>query len=158
MATTQKAGTMATIDATIKAIEEKLKQAKAKKQKMDAAKRAAETKVVRANDTRKKILLGAFMLNNYSDILNLRIGEKRFDDSLIRPDDRAIFGLDPLPKTDVATQPEQAVPLSNSPTVLNVPFDDKNEAKALGAIWSVDKRTWSVPAGLDLTPFKKWIR
>ena len=53
---------MATIDEKIKALETKLKQEKAKKQKMAAIQRAAETKALRANDTRKKILLGAFML------------------------------------------------------------------------------------------------
>ena len=53
---------MATIDEKIKALETKLKQEKAKKQKMEAMKRAAETKAQRAQDTRKKILLGAFLM------------------------------------------------------------------------------------------------
>jgi hypothetical protein len=97
---------MATIDETIKAIETKLKQAKAKKQKMEAAKRAAETKAIRASDTRKKILLGAFVADrmvknaDYATKVMASLGE-----FLKRDDDRALFGLEPLPKPD----PAQAV-------------------------------------------------
>jgi large subunit ribosomal protein L7/L12 len=89
---------MATIEEKIKALQEKLKQEKAKKQKMEARKKAAETKVVRATDTRKKILLGAYMMASmeknpeYSAKVMTSLGE-----FLKRDDDRALFGFSPLP-------------------------------------------------------------
>lgn len=92
---------MATIDEKIKALETKLKQEKARKQKMEAKKKSAETKVIRATDTRKKILLGAFLMERmeknpeYAAKVMPGLGE-----FLKRDDDRALFGLAPLPKED----------------------------------------------------------
>ena len=89
---------MATIDETIKAIETKLKQAKAKKQKMEAMKRASETKAQRSQDTRKKILLGAFVMERmekspeYAAKVMPGLGE-----FLKRDTDRALFGFAPVP-------------------------------------------------------------
>lgn len=94
---------MATIEEKIKALETKLKQEKAKKQKMEAMKRAAETKAQRASDTRKKILLGAFLMDrmekNQDYASKVMQGVEAF---LKRDDDRALFGLAPLPKPDEA--------------------------------------------------------
>lgn len=42
------------------------------------------------------------------------------------------------------------------PIFLNVPFEDKDEVKALGAWWSVPKRAWYVPSNADVTRFSKW--
>lgn len=42
-------------------------------------------------------------------------------------------------------------------TALNVPFDEKDEAKALGARWDGEKKSWGVPAGTDTKPFAKWL-
>lgn len=39
---------------------------------------------------------------------------------------------------------------------LNVPFKEKNEAKALGAKWDREQSTWYVPPGVDPEPFAKW--
>lgn len=89
---------MATIEEKIKALQDKLKQEKAKKQKMESRKKAAETKAVRASDTRKKILLGAYMMasmeknTEYASKVMTSLGE-----FLKRDDDRALFGLAPLP-------------------------------------------------------------
>lgn len=91
---------MASIEVTITTLKTKLKQAEAKKQKMDAMKRAAETKAQRAHDTRKKILLGAFLMERmgkspeYAAKVMPGLGE-----FLKRDDDRALFGLAPLPKS-----------------------------------------------------------
>ncbi|MBI3407650.1 MAG: DUF1738 domain-containing protein [Planctomycetes bacterium] len=41
-------------------------------------------------------------------------------------------------------------------TLLNVPFKQKDEAKALGAQWDKPAQSWYVPAGVDTTAFKKW--
>lgn len=85
---------MATIENTIATLEAKLKQAKAKKQQIEARKRALETKEERAKDTRRKILVGAAILSK------VERGEwpkdkllAMLDSALIRPDDRALFGL-----------------------------------------------------------------
>ncbi len=36
-------------------------------------------------------------------------------------------------------------------------FYAKDAVKALGAIFDVAKKMWFVPAGMDLTPFEKWL-
>lgn len=43
-------------------------------------------------------------------------------------------------------------------TMLNVPFVDKEKAKAIGAKWSPNKRCWFVDAGTDLNRFSKWLK
>ena len=53
---------MAGIDDTIATIEARLKQSKARKQQIEARKRAIDSKKNRANDTRRKILVGAAIL------------------------------------------------------------------------------------------------
>lgn len=42
-------------------------------------------------------------------------------------------------------------------TFLNVPFKEKDEAKALGARWNPERRLWFVPAGADITLFQRWL-
>lgn len=41
-------------------------------------------------------------------------------------------------------------------TYLNVPFSQKDEAKALGAKWDPTNKKWYVPGGLDVALFVKW--
>lgn len=40
---------------------------------------------------------------------------------------------------------------------LRVPFDEKDEAKALGARWSGLVKKWYIPAGLPDAPFERWL-
>ena len=42
-------------------------------------------------------------------------------------------------------------------TYLNVPFRERNEAKAKGARWDSETRKWFVPIGRDLEPFTSWL-
>lgn len=42
-------------------------------------------------------------------------------------------------------------------TMLNVPFAEKDRARALGARWSANQRRWFVDAGADLNRFEKWL-
>ena len=44
-----------------------------------------------------------------------------------------------------------------SATYLQVPFRDKDSAKALGARWDPGQRQWYVPAGRELAPFAAWL-
>lgn len=85
---------MATIDERIAALEAKLKQERAKKQKVEARLRAVEQKRKRAEDTRRKILAGALVLELMEQDQQTR--ERflaRLDRYLTREDDRALFGL-----------------------------------------------------------------
>ena len=158
---------MATIDERIKLLEDKLKQEKAKKQKIEARLRIAESKRKRADDTRRKILIGAVIMGKVASgewdndkLLAL------LDPALTRGDDRALFGLDSLvdlPSTDPASEPAQpAVPVTDntSTTITRLSrfnFDDKDTIKAIGARFEPTEKYWYVPAGQDLTPFAKWV-
>lgn len=93
---------MASIDDKIEALQTRLKQAKAIKAKAEARKRAAEVKAKRANDTRRKILVGSFVLAQMDkggiSASMVTYEGARLVDWLTRDDDRALFGLSSLPK------------------------------------------------------------
>lgn len=40
---------------------------------------------------------------------------------------------------------------------LKVPFAEKDEAKALGARWNNERKSWYVPDGKDAAPFARWL-
>lgn len=40
--------------------------------------------------------------------------------------------------------------------ILKVPFAEKEKAKALGARWNSERKSWYVPDGKDIAPFKQW--
>lgn len=42
-------------------------------------------------------------------------------------------------------------------TYLNVPYSEKDQAKALGAKWDYDRGLWFVPINVMLEPFQKWL-
>lgn len=41
--------------------------------------------------------------------------------------------------------------------LLEVPFNEKDEAKSLGAKWNPKLKCWYVPAGFDKSEFSKWL-
>lgn len=41
--------------------------------------------------------------------------------------------------------------------LLKVPFNEKDQAKALGARWNAEVKQWYVPQGVDSIPFEKWF-
>ena len=41
---------------------------------------------------------------------------------------------------------------------LEVPFAEKDEAKALGARWNPEAKKWFVPEGVAQDKFTKWIK
>jgi len=47
--------------------------------------------------------------------------------------------------------------IATEKTYLNVPFSQKDEAKALGARWDKDAKSWFALEGTNLEPFKKFI-
>jgi hypothetical protein len=40
---------------------------------------------------------------------------------------------------------------------LKVPFNEKDQAKSLGARWNAEAKLWYVPQGVDAAPFEKWM-
>ena len=96
---------MPTIEDTIAALEAKLKQAKNKKQLIEARKRAVVQKFERRQDTRRKVLVGAVILARVErgewpeDKLHALL-----DKHLTRADDRALFDLPDAAKEQAPSQ------------------------------------------------------
>ena len=40
---------------------------------------------------------------------------------------------------------------------LKVPFNEKDQAKSLGARWNAEAKLWYVPQGVEAEPFEKWV-
>jgi hypothetical protein len=40
---------------------------------------------------------------------------------------------------------------------LKVPFNEKDQVKALGARWNAELKQWYVPQGVNSAPFEKWF-
>ena len=40
---------------------------------------------------------------------------------------------------------------------LKVPFNEKDQAKSLGARWNAETKLWYAPQGVDAAPFEKWV-
>jgi len=141
-------------------------QAKRAKLKAKLAQLDRPTKSARRLDARRKILLGAFVLEQLertgSSPQALTFEGKRFFDWLVRPNDRTVFETTAKAPTET-TSPASSEIKSSTPriaateTPLNVPFADKDRAKALGAQWHADQKLWVVPAGRDLTPYATWL-
>jgi hypothetical protein len=159
--------TRAEIQAKLAAIDQRkadaLKALQAKKLKLKAklAQLDRPSKSQRRLDARRKILLGAFVLEQLEHAgvapQALTFEGKRFFDWLVRPNDRAVFET-PAATTPTSTNPAPPGPrIAATDTILNVPFPAKDQAKSLGAQWHADKKRWVVPAGLDLAPFAAWL-
>ena len=58
--------------------------------------------------------------------------------------------------TPAAERPEQDA--WNERTDLDVPFKEKDAAKALGARWDRKAQSWYVPPGVDVAPFARWAQ
>jgi hypothetical protein len=89
-------------DEKIKALELKLAQAKALKAKQEAAARARASAARRTADTRRKVLAGACVLAEAEeDAERAAWLTSVLARRLTRPDDRALFCLDPLQIPDL---------------------------------------------------------
>ena len=84
---------MATLDDKIKDLEEKLKKAKAQKQQIERAEKTRLSKKQRAEETRKKILLGSYYMTKMEDEESKKKILAGLDKFLTRTDDRTLFGL-----------------------------------------------------------------
>ena len=165
--------TRADIEARLAAIDQKkaeaLKALKDKRAKLKAklAELNRPTRSQRRLDARRKILLGAFVLEQLertgSSPEGLTFGGRRFFDWLVRPNDRAVFDPDAAMSSSTrrSAPPSESAPataqIAAIDTPLNVPYADKDRAKALGAHWNREEKRWVVPAGQDLVPFSTWL-
>jgi hypothetical protein len=94
---------MPKLDEQISALETRLKALKSRQQRVSARQRALEARRNRKADTRRKVLAGAIVL---AKVESGEIEEKRFrqwvDETLTRPEDRALFGLPARPDSSAA--------------------------------------------------------
>jgi hypothetical protein len=78
----------------IQTLEERLKQLKAKQQRVAARKRTLESRRTRRDDTRRKILVGAIVLAKVDQgVIQESVLRGWLDGALSRADDRALFRL-----------------------------------------------------------------
>ena len=83
-------------DERIQRLQQQLEQAKAAKRRADARLRATASKQARAEDTRRKVLLGSLLQQMMQD--NQQTHEQvmtRLDKHLTRDADRRLFGMAP---------------------------------------------------------------
>src|ERR1700733_6339605 len=132
----------------LKALQVKRAKLKAKLAQLDRP-----TKSARRLDARREILLGAFVLEQLertgSSPQALSFEGKRFFDWLVRPNDRAVFATTAnasLTSSSPSPGIQSAPQIATTDTPLNVPFPDKDRAKALGAHWQPEQKHWFVPA------------
>lgn len=91
--------------AKVDEITKKLSQAKALEQAIRARNRSKTNKAERASDTRRKVLVGAFVIaQTGGKVSAMTLHGTKFTDYLTRDSDRALFGLPPL-DPDGVTQP-----------------------------------------------------
>jgi hypothetical protein len=63
-----------------------------------------------------------------------------------------IIPLSKLPNQNLRTTMIAATNIN-----LKVPFNEKDQAKSLGARWNAEAKLWYVPQGVDAAPFEKWV-
>ena len=70
------------------------------------------------------------------------------------PQEPASFG-DPERKQHLSKNSQTE--LDRERVYINVPYSEKDEAKALGAKWDKQEKSWFVKPGADQAPFQKWL-
>jgi hypothetical protein len=51
----------------------------------------------------------------------------------------------------------KTIAIASEDTVLLTTYEEKDIVKSLGARYDNSNKTWYVPKGFDITPFKKWL-
>jgi hypothetical protein len=75
-------------------LEDRLKQLQIRQQRIDARKSALASRRAKADDIRRKILLGSLVLEKFeAGELDQRTFDRWLDETLTRESDRALFGL-----------------------------------------------------------------
>lgn len=96
----------------IEELQQRLARLQAEQRQAEARARASAIKVSRAQETRRKVLAGAYLLDllGVSSVAQLSIQGRRFSAYLTRSDDRALFGMEPL----TANPPATALPIGSA--------------------------------------------
>jgi phage/plasmid primase-like uncharacterized protein len=47
--------------------------------------------------------------------------------------------------------------IASEKVFLNVPYENRQEAKSLGAKWDSERKSWYAPVGTNLNPLSKWV-
>lgn len=94
MSTEKKVTKKLTLDEKIEQQSEKLKQLKAQKQALEARERIKKKEQERKDDTRRKILLGSYLLKKMQNNENKEKILADLDKYLTENRDRILFGLD----------------------------------------------------------------
>ena len=55
-----------------------------------------------------------------------------------------------------SSKEEELIDIRREDFILEVPFEEKDDAKSFGCRWDKDSKKWFVPKGMDLNIFKKW--
>ena len=83
------------------ALSKQAQQARVKAQRLEAKARAMQAGAERSRDTKRKVLLGAYLMAQVKaqgwDLSALNIGQQPLADYLVRDEDRALFSLPPIP-------------------------------------------------------------
>lgn len=89
----------------IEALQARLARLQAEHRAAEARARAAASRATRAQDTRRKVLAGAYLLDllGVDGVARLSLQGRRFGDWLARADERALFNLPPLAPPSPAT-------------------------------------------------------
>lgn len=99
--TTQKKTPLQKAKERAEALAKQAQQARAKAQRLEAKARAQQAGAERAKDTKRKVLLGAYVMAqakaNGWNLKELHIGQQPLADYLVRDEDRALFSLPPIP-------------------------------------------------------------
>ena len=90
--------TLTPIQKRVVDLESKLKQARALAQKQANQARSKEQAIERQRETRRKVLVGSFMLADGDPLQLINSSGKHLEEWLTRDDDRWLFGLDPIAK------------------------------------------------------------
>ena len=85
----------------IEELKQRLARLQAEQRAAEQRARVAASKATRAQDTRRKVLAGAYLLDllGVEGMANLSVQGRSFDLWLTRADDRALFSLPPSPAT-----------------------------------------------------------
>ena len=85
---------MVEYDDKILKLEERLRQLRVRKTRVDARRRSLESRRTRREDTRRKILVGAVVLAKVDQgVLEDSVLRGWLDQALTRADDRGLFGM-----------------------------------------------------------------
>ena len=108
-------------------------------------------------DASRNFLMGMALEGARADEYKRSVWEKDGKDFLAKKESASVAAVAPISSPAPTPAPAPKYETCNDVVFLTVSIEEKDAAKALGARWNADLKKWFVPAGVDLTPFKKWL-